>query len=149
MCPQSRIEILSQVLIIVVCNIHKAISLTTSRTRRRFASLIILEDAIASFSARSGRATLGLEPLLAKPVREVYMAELLRFSTQYWNLRWQQERPSRWVIPMARRSSLLDLSLFSSGFRKLGKGAPAVVCDVLVMLAAVFILGNGGEEAVK
>lgn len=94
--PRCTVEILPQVLIIViVCNIIKAVCFTTLLTKRNFTPLVILGDAIASFMTDPDPIAVSSGPLSAESVRKAYIAEPLRFSTRRQSLRWQQNGPPR------------------------------------------------------
>lgn len=96
--PQCTVEILPQVLIIViVCNVLKAICFTTLLIKRNFTPLIILGDAIASFMTDPDPTVLGSGPLSAESIRKLYIADPFLFSTQRQSLRRQQNRPPRRV----------------------------------------------------
>ena len=96
--PKCTVEILPQVLIIViVCNILKAICFLTLLMKRKFTPLIILGDAIASFMTDPDPTVHSCGPLSAESVRKAYIAEPLRFSAQRRSQRWQQNRPPRRV----------------------------------------------------
>ena len=104
--PKCTVEILPQVLIIViVCNVLKAICFTTL-LKRKFTPLIILGDAIASFMTHPDPNMHNSGPLSAESIRKAYIVEPLRFSTQRRSQRWEQNRPSRRVTqwhPARRR----------------------------------------------